>query len=49
MDEDNSIQDETPKGGTGASELISTPQNREEPVFSEALSENGSLSKVVAY
>jgi hypothetical protein len=47
MDEDNSIQDETPKKGTRASEPVSAPKVSQEPAFSEVLSDVGSLSDVV--
>jgi hypothetical protein len=48
MDEDNSIQDETPKKGTRASEPVSPPEVRQEPAFSEATSDAGSPNKGVA-
>jgi hypothetical protein len=47
MDEDNSIQDETPKKGTRASEPVSAPKVSKEAAFSEVLSDTGSLSDVV--
>jgi hypothetical protein len=48
MDEDDSVQDETPKKGTGASEPVSTPEVRQEPAFSEAPNNDGSPKEVAA-
>jgi hypothetical protein len=48
MDEDDSVQDEAPKKGTGASEPVSAPEVAQEPAFSEATSDDGSPTKVAA-